>query len=166
MYKNRLCLKSVMVYILISYLYRVKHNVGQNLPLTSKPMFHFGLAWPGLARPGHKGTYVLKSTGGFGQRDVSPCMFVGLSNPQPKSGWNGAWTSHLRGALFGVGRQAGAIVSEDKYGKDDQEGLMMRPSHFQLSLSLSKRNRNAILKLRVHWISLATIGYHLEYHKI
>ena len=54
-------------------LYRVTHLVVQNLPLTSKQKFHFGLAWPGHARPGQNRTYVLKSTGGFAQRDVSPC---------------------------------------------------------------------------------------------
>ena len=29
--------------------------------------------WPGQTRPGQNGTFVLKSTGGFAQRDVSPC---------------------------------------------------------------------------------------------
>ena len=32
--------------------YRVTHQVVTNLPLTSKQKFRFGLAWPGLARPG------------------------------------------------------------------------------------------------------------------
>ena len=31
------------------------------------------LAWPGQDRPGQNGTFVLKSTGGFKQRDGSPC---------------------------------------------------------------------------------------------
>ena len=30
----------------------------------------------GEGRPGQSGTFVLKSTGGFGQRDVSPCMHM------------------------------------------------------------------------------------------
>ena len=30
--------------------------------------------WPGLAWPGQSGTFVFKSTGGFAQRDVSPCI--------------------------------------------------------------------------------------------
>ena len=38
----------------------------QNLLLASKQKFHFGLARPG--------TFVLKSTGGFAQPDVSPCI--------------------------------------------------------------------------------------------
>ena len=29
--------------------------------------------WPGLTWPGQSRTFVLKSTGGFEQRDVSPC---------------------------------------------------------------------------------------------
>ena len=40
----------------------------QNLPLTSKQKFRFG-----LARQGQSATFKLKSTGGFGQRDGSPC---------------------------------------------------------------------------------------------
>ena len=32
-------------------LYRVTHQVGSNLPLTSKQKFRFGLACPDLARP-------------------------------------------------------------------------------------------------------------------
>ena len=31
-------------------------------------------AWPGQIRPGQNGTFVLKSTGGLAQADVSPCM--------------------------------------------------------------------------------------------
>ena len=31
------------------------------------------LAWPGQGRSGQNGTFVLMSTGGFGQHDVSPC---------------------------------------------------------------------------------------------
>ena len=51
--------------------YRVTHHVGQNLPLTSKQKFRFGLVWPGLTRP--KQNFFWMSTGGFGQRDGSPC---------------------------------------------------------------------------------------------
>ena len=32
--------------------------------------------WPGKARPGQNRTSVLESTGGFAQRDLSPCTFV------------------------------------------------------------------------------------------
>ena len=48
--------------------YRVTHQVVQNLPLTSKHKFRFGLAWLGQS-----GTFVFKSMGGFAQPDVSPC---------------------------------------------------------------------------------------------
>ena len=48
--------------------YRVTHHVRQNLPLISKQKFRFGLAWPGQS-----GTLVIMSTGGFDERDVSPC---------------------------------------------------------------------------------------------
>ena len=40
----------------------------QNLPLTLKQKFCFG-----LARPGQNGTLFVKSTGGFAQGDWSPC---------------------------------------------------------------------------------------------
>ena len=50
-------------------MYRVTHHVGQNLLLTLKHEFCLG-----LAKPSQHGTYVLKSTGGFGQHDGSPCM--------------------------------------------------------------------------------------------
>ena len=55
-------------------IYRLTYHVGQNLPLTSEQKFRFGL--PGQGRPGQNGTCVLKSTGGFGQRDGSPCSLV------------------------------------------------------------------------------------------
>ena len=32
-------------------MYRVTIQLVQNLPLTSKHKFHFGMDWPGLARP-------------------------------------------------------------------------------------------------------------------
>ena len=48
--------------------YRVTHQVVQNLPLTSKQKFHFGIA--------ASGTFVLKSMGGFALLDVSPCSRV------------------------------------------------------------------------------------------
>ena len=38
----------------------------------------FGLAWH--IRPGQNRLFVLKSTGGFAQRDVSPCMYLVISN--------------------------------------------------------------------------------------
>ena len=41
----------------------------QNLPLTSKQKFHFGLTCPDQA----KTELVLKSTGGFAQAEWSPC---------------------------------------------------------------------------------------------
>ena len=44
------------------------YQIVQNLPLTSKLKFRFGLVWPG-----QNGTFVFKSTGGFAQSDVSPC---------------------------------------------------------------------------------------------
>ena len=34
------------------------------------------LAWPGQGRPGQSGTFVLKSTGGFKQVELSPCIWV------------------------------------------------------------------------------------------
>ena len=52
--------------------YRVTHHVDSNLQLTSNQKFHFGLARSD--RPGQNGTFVLKSTGGLNQRDVSPCV--------------------------------------------------------------------------------------------
>ena len=39
--------------------YRVTHQFVANLPLISKQMFRFGLAWPG-----QNGTFVMMSTGG------------------------------------------------------------------------------------------------------
>ena len=42
----------------------------------------FVLAWPALTLPGQNGTFVLKSTEGFGQRDVSPCT-SSLPSPFP-----------------------------------------------------------------------------------
>ena len=50
--------------------FRVTNHVVQNLPLISKQKFCFGLAWPGQSK-----TFVLKSTGGLWQRDVSPCIY-------------------------------------------------------------------------------------------
>ena len=49
--------------VLALQLYRATHHVVQNLQLTSKQRFRFGLDI----------TFVLKLTGGFGQCDVSPC---------------------------------------------------------------------------------------------
>ena len=55
-------------------------KTSQNL-LISKQKFR--LAWPGQAWPGQSGTFVLKSTGGFAQRDVSPCTIIfALVSPQ------------------------------------------------------------------------------------
>ena len=45
------------------------HQVLTNLPLTSKQKFRFG-----FSRPGQNGTFVMKSTGGSSQPDVSPCI--------------------------------------------------------------------------------------------
>ena len=53
--------------------YRVTHHIVKNLPLTSNKSSV--LAWPALAWPGQSETFVLKSTGGFSQRDGSPCTF-------------------------------------------------------------------------------------------
>ena len=52
--------------------YRVTQNVGQNLPLTPKTKVPFWpvLSWPVQAKAEH---VFLKSTGGFGQRSMSPC---------------------------------------------------------------------------------------------
>ena len=49
--------------------YRATHDIVSNLPLTSKQKFRFDLAWPG-----QNGTFVLRSTGGLIQHDVSPCI--------------------------------------------------------------------------------------------
>ena len=38
---------------LVAVHYRVTHHVGQNLLLTSKQKFRFGLAWPGQAKAEH-----------------------------------------------------------------------------------------------------------------
>ena len=48
--------------------YRVTHQIGPNLPLTSKQSFRPGQAW----RP-KSCTFVIMSTGGLAQCDVSPC---------------------------------------------------------------------------------------------
>ena len=55
--------------------YRVTEQLVQNLLLTSKQKFHYG-----LARLGQNGTFVLKSTGGFAQAARSPCKFKVVSN--------------------------------------------------------------------------------------
>ena len=47
------------------------------------------LACLGQARPGQKGSFVLKSTGGFAQRDVSPCTTERV------------WVQYEKGMLFG-----------------------------------------------------------------
>ena len=49
--------------------YTVTHLVEPSLPLTSKQKFHFG-----LSRSGQNERFVLMSTGGLAQPDVSPCM--------------------------------------------------------------------------------------------
>ena len=59
--------------MILDGLYKVTHHVVQNLLLTSKQKFHFGLAWHGLAWPGQSGTFFLKSTGGLSQAEWSPC---------------------------------------------------------------------------------------------
>ena len=59
--------------------YRVTHLLDSNLPLTSKHKFRIGLAWPALTWPGQNGTFVLMSTGGLNQRDVSPCISAAIS---------------------------------------------------------------------------------------
>ena len=51
-------------------MYRVTIPLVQNLLLTSKQKFRFG-----LARTGQSGTFVLKSTGGFEQVEWSPCSY-------------------------------------------------------------------------------------------
>ena len=43
--------------MVVSTLYRVTHLLVQNLPLTSKEKFRFGLACPGLARPKRNFSY-------------------------------------------------------------------------------------------------------------
>ena len=51
----------------------------------AKPPIDFktkDLLWPGLARPGQRETFVLKSTGGFAQCDVSPCTSGGFNKCQ------------------------------------------------------------------------------------
>ena len=67
-------------YGIYEHTYRVTHHVVQNLLLTSKQKFGFGLAWPGLAKAELD---VLKSTGGFGQCDVSPCIIRRFSLRDP-----------------------------------------------------------------------------------
>ena len=59
------------------FIYRVTHLLVQNLPLT--PKSGSVLAWPALAWPGQSGTLLLKSTGGFAQRDGSPCTSMSKS---------------------------------------------------------------------------------------
>ena len=61
----------ILYYLNILNVYRVTIQLVTNLPVTSKQKFCFGLAWPSLARP--KRNFLLKSAGGFGQRDGSPC---------------------------------------------------------------------------------------------
>ena len=51
-------------------MYRVTHHVDSNLLLTSNKSY--ALAWLGQTRPGHNETFVLMSTGGLNQQDVSP----------------------------------------------------------------------------------------------
>ena len=64
-------LKSVLsAHLLLDY--RVTHQVEPNLPLTPKQKSRLGLASPRQARP--KQNFVLMSTGGLAQPDVSPCM--------------------------------------------------------------------------------------------
>ena len=58
-----------MQHVLINDPYRVTIQLVQNLPLTSKHKFCFG-----LARPGQGGTFVLKSTGVFAHAEWSPCI--------------------------------------------------------------------------------------------
>ena len=53
--------------------YRVTHLLVQNLPLTSKAKFRFGLACPVQDKAEIK---LLKSTGGFAQGDGSPCTVL------------------------------------------------------------------------------------------
>ena len=55
-------------------MYRVTHHVGQNLLLTSKTkvLFWLGLPWTSQAEAER---LFLKSMGGFGQRDGSPCIW-------------------------------------------------------------------------------------------
>ena len=62
-----LCLTAI-----VRYIYRVTHHVGPNLQLKPKQKFRFNM------RPMYYNTtYVLVSTGGLDQRDVSPCtVFV------------------------------------------------------------------------------------------
>ena len=80
---------------LLNCQYRVTHQVVTNLPLTSKQSSLF--AWPGLAWPGQNGTFVLKSTGGSSQPDVSPCTKVESAKSiddcpyQDRGGFISAW---------------------------------------------------------------------------
>ena len=45
-------------------MYRVTIQLVQNLLLTTKPKFRFGLAWPGLVRP--KQNFIFEVNGRFG----------------------------------------------------------------------------------------------------
>ena len=56
--------------------YRVTHILVQNLPLTSKEKFHFGLACPGLARPKRKFTFEVNGRFCTRRRVTRPVLFA------------------------------------------------------------------------------------------
>ena len=60
------------------------HHIVQNLPLTSKQKFGFG-----LARTGQSRTFVMKSAGGFAQCGVSPCKLDKLAKKEYEGGQKG-----------------------------------------------------------------------------
>ena len=94
--------------------------------------------WPGLAWPGHSGTFVLKSTGGFKQRDVSPCIrMLKMLPPPPRPSLTGGararWPSGKRSsrARFIVGRAALVkcySISETWYKKSKASPVFLTKS--------------------------------------
>ena len=67
-------------------MYRVTEQLVQNLLLTSKHKFHFGLAGLGHARPIRN--FVSKSTGGFAKAALSPCIWKQLRSGMDLSSAN------------------------------------------------------------------------------
>ena len=67
----------IIIYRTFTSLYKVTISLVKNLLLTSKQKFLFGLAWTVLAWPVQNGTFVLKSTRGFEQVELSPCRLYG-----------------------------------------------------------------------------------------
>ena len=69
-----------------------KWNTGWHITLFQTSRWHQNdssiLAWPALPWPGQNGTFVLMSTGGLNQRDVSPCKLIIEFWWNGESNWN------------------------------------------------------------------------------